>query len=598
MIVYRQGSNIYQTLFRVHGSALYRGVIPAFTSTAVLLVLDCYSVDPNSEIDERWFTNPYPISAMIAMFTFLLTFKTSFSYNRYWEACTAIHQMHSKWLDIGIELASWHLQSKRFEAIRPPSFGNHPEMDSIVRKRERLNTMTPQKLRTILDEDDDNDDDDDDLNYSSMYLDHASVANESKKVRAKASFISRLGFRRRKKHINTIIVSNPDNDNDNTTRTYRNSRKYDKSINSSLRSKRRFKAPSGFKQVEESNIKSISDGQDDRPHTPLSNTSRPSMSRLVSVAKLDGGMKMAMSPNTKAQHAEEMVPSLFLQEASHLLSLLSAVAFTTLRNDLQKAPSPLAEYTVGSPWPSVDPDDNKDENNVHLSYEMSIVYKTIYYLLGLTRSSEQRTVYNACRPFRVLGGVSDAEIDLLQHARGPLAKTALVTMWLQEFMSREFEAGALGKTPAPSVSRLFQFCSDGMVGYNQARKVAYVPFPFPHTQLTTFYVVVLIFFLPVLVLSFVRNMVAAAVLNTLTAGVFVGLFHVSNELEDPFRNVPNDLPLNFFQAEFNEALVVMFAGFHPEAWWDIGDNLDAIVPLDIEKVRENLDENLASVKAN
>ena len=44
--------------------------------------------------------------------------------------------------------------------------------------------------------------------------------------------------------------------------------------------------------------------------------------------------------------------------------------------------------------------------------------------------------------------------------------------------------------------------------------------------------------------------------------------------------------------------MVMFAGFHPEAWWDIGDNLDAIVPLDIEKVRENLDENLASVKAN
>ena len=101
-----------------------------------------------------------------------------------------------------------------------------------------------------------------------------------------------------------------------------------------------------------------------------------------------------------------------------------------------------------------------------------------------------------------------------------------------------------------------------MVGYNQARKVAYVPFPFPHTQLTTFYVVVLIFFLPLLVLSFVPNMVAAAVLNTLTAGVFVGLFHVSNELEDPFRNVPNDLPLNFFQVSQLSLRSLLFSSLH------------------------------------
>lgn len=46
---------------------------------------------------------------------------------------------------------------------------------------------------------------------------------------------------------------------------------------------------------------------------------------------------------------------------------------------------------------------------------------------------------------------------------------------------------------------------------------------------------------------------------------------VANELEDPFRNVPNDIPLNHFQAQFNEALVCMFAGFHPEAWWDIDE---------------------------
>jgi hypothetical protein len=289
------------------------------------------------------------------------------------------------------------------------------------------------------------------------------------------------------------------------------------------------------------------------------------LSHIVSVANLDGGM----------EHDE--YPSPFLQEASHLLSLLSAVAFTTLRNDLQRAPAPLCEYEVGSPWPPVDPDLDKSNNY----YEMNSFLVAMNYLLGNVRTDAQRTVYNSCRPLKVLGGVSDAEIEMLQRARGPVAKTSLCILWMQEFISREFESGALGKTAPPIVSRVYQVLSDGTLGYNQARKVAYVPFPFPHTQLTTFYIVVITLFMPVLMLTFVSNTIAAAVTNFFTVGVFLGLWHVSTELEDPFRNVPNDLPLNNFQAQFNEALVVMFAGFHPEAWWDIGDNVEGISPFDI-----------------
>jgi hypothetical protein len=87
--------------------------------------------------------------------------------------------------------------------------------------------------------------------------------------------------------------------------------------------------------------------------------------------------------------------------------------------------------------------------------------------------------------------------------------------------------------------------------------------------------------MPVLMLTFVSDTVVAAVTNFFTVGVFLGLWHVSTELEDPFRNVPNDLPLNNFQAQFNEALVVMFAGFHPEAWWDLGDSVEEMSPCDL-----------------
>ena len=47
-----------------------------------------------------------------------------------------------------------------------------------------------------------------------------------------------------------------------------------------------------------------------------------------------------------------------------------------------------------------------------------------------------------------------------------------------------------------------------------------------------------------------------------------GIHEVARELENPFRNVPNEIPVVTLQAQFNEALVTMYAGYHPDAFWD------------------------------
>ena len=39
-------------------------------------------------------------------------------------------------------------------------------------------------------------------------------------------------------------------------------------------------------------------------------------------------------------------------------------------------------------------------------------------------------------------------------------------------------------------------------------------------------------------------------------------------MENPFVNVPNDIPLNNFQAQFNEGLMTMFYGYHPDAYYN------------------------------
>ena len=64
----------------------------------------------------------------------------------------------------------------------------------------------------------------------------------------------------------------------------------------------------------------------------------------------------------------------------------------------------------------------------------------------------------------MLGGASDAEVDLIQTINGPLGKTALCTFWLQEHITREHLCGSLGSVGPPIISRLFQYTSDGMIG--------------------------------------------------------------------------------------------------------------------------------------
>jgi len=73
--------------------------------------------------------------------------------------------------------------------------------------------------------------------------------------------------------------------------------------------------------------------------------------------------------------------------------------------------------------------------------------------------------------------------------------------------------------------------------------------------------------MPIVMATFVSNFPLAFCLNFLTVLCFTGLHEVARELENPFVNVPNDIPLNNFHAQFNEGLLAMYAGYHPDSWW-------------------------------
>jgi hypothetical protein len=417
--------------------------------------------------------------------------------------------MLSKWLDVGINMASYHYQCKQYDDIRPPSFGKNAKLRNLTREREREEKMNMQKLQSTLD----------------VAMEQSKQEKRQEKMRFYERLFSRSVHNIKETFSTTTSTNNMPGEKIKKTKKQQGAQKPGHRRDRTL-------------------TKNINLPELDVPYraniprrTLLHASERSDGSYRPSQREIFTGFSEAEEGGSDSSWTQRD-PSLFLQEMAHLISLLSAVAMSTLRRDIEGIEPPLVEHIPGRAWPPVDPDQLGDEIRVQY-HEDSKVWRVLYFLLGMSRSNRHRTLYNAARPFRVLGGVSDSEVKLLNETRGPYAKVMLCSMWVQEFISREYLAGSTGDVAPPIISRVYQFLSDGTIGYNQARKIAYVPHPFPHTQLTVLYILVTMFIFPLLMWSFTNNTVYAIVLNFITVLCFVGLHEVAREVSVRYE-VPLD----------------------------------------------------------
>lgn len=444
-----------------------------------------------------------------------------YNHQRYWNACGDVHHFMGKWLDAAVHTGIYHLQCKHYDPIKPPNyFDNHD-----------LNKFRLSRDREIEREDD---------------FFTGSESEYDRKTYQK--------YKKRRIKMNRMSI--------NSCRTIPDA----------------MQCPSTDQEEDcDASVASLSS-----PMVSANTTTRGLIDNsryLMSEGRLDGGWDSAFGDNDSSStfhrkgtpwkdgnsrgfatvYPGGRTPSLFLQELAHLTSLLSAVACSTLRNDVEFAYSPLDMYHPGSMFPKEDPwkDITKTEH--------CTLFK---YLFGCDRSPASRTRYNAARPLQVLGGVSPNEIKFIQRAKGPSAKVALCTGWLAEFIIREERAGTLGHIGPPIISRVMQFLSDGSIYYNHARKTVFIPFPFPHAQLSAFFNLTMMIAIPLLMDQYLNELWLGSLLTFLTVTCLSGLHEVARELENPFRNIPNEIPLFTLQAMFNEALLTIYSGYHPDHYWD------------------------------
>merc|ERR1719262_51858 len=131
------------------------------------------------------------------------------------------------------------------------------------------------------------------------------------------------------------------------------------------------------------------------------------------------------------------------------------------------------------------------------------------------------------------------ERDALDEAEG---KVDLVHAWIIETITRA-NMDALLLTQPPILSRVFQELSNGMLGYNQAYKIALIQFPFAFAQMLVLFLLAFVLCCPIAVFVFTGGEFLTPALTLFTVLGFWGIHEIAIEIENPYGAGHNHLPL-------------------------------------------------------
>jgi len=157
-----------------------------------------------------------------------------------------------------------------------------------------------------------------------------------------------------------------------------------------------------------------------------------------------------------------------------------------------------------------------------------------------------------------LRGVDTKHLEFLKDCED---RCEVVMQWVQRITVEAFEGGIL-PIPAPILSRVFQELSRGIVNLANARKISELPFPFPYAQMITVSLIIHWVMMPLLMGIYCNTGWVAGFLTFVTVTSLWSINYVAQEIESPYGDDDNDLPLMEMQMSFNRNLVSLMM---PEA---------------------------------
>lgn len=155
--------------------------------------------------------------------------------------------------------------------------------------------------------------------------------------------------------------------------------------------------------------------------------------------------------------------------------------------------------------------------------------------------------------------VEGLDAESIEHLNAaPEDRAVIVLQWVQKLVLQKMKEGVLDVSP-PIASRVFQQLGQGVMQLAEAKKISEIPFPFPYTQMVTLMLIVSSFATPTVVGLMIESPRWCASLTFLGILGFWAINYIAAEIEMPFGDDRNDLPMAEMQIEFNRTLRVLLA---------------------------------------
>mmetsp|Transcript_90870 Transcript_90870/g.261848 ORF Transcript_90870/g.261848 Transcript_90870/m.261848 type:complete len:611 (+) Transcript_90870:73-1905(+) len=193
---------------------------------------------------------------------------------------------------------------------------------------------------------------------------------------------------------------------------------------------------------------------------------------------------------------------------------------------------------------TTNPERREEVRDFHrlLATLMSLLYSSALYQVSQTD----------CITFAIL---DSARIDAqhLQFLQNSHDKVEIVMQWIQRLITLHMSDGILPMAP-PVISRVFQELSRGVVNVNNVRKISEFLFPFPYAQLISIMLLVHFVLTPILTSVLLDTWWWAMLASFISVFALWSLNYVAAEIECPFGDDDNDLPMQALQKYMNRTL--------------------------------------------
>lgn len=162
------------------------------------------------------------------------------------------------------------------------------------------------------------------------------------------------------------------------------------------------------------------------------------------------------------------------------------------------------------------------------------------------------TMENKCFEIIELHGMDRDSLTFLQETG--VDRCEVIMQWVQRLIIDAMDDRLLD-VPPPILSRCFHELSLGIVSLTNAKKIIQFPFPFPYAQMLTIMLIMQWVGTPLVIGAMCQHPISACVLTFTIVLCFWGINYIACEIESPFGDDGNDLPLKELQHEFNASLL-------------------------------------------